>query len=125
MKQQINEIRRMQQLAGLIKESINEITRKNVLPAVINVVKKAYKEGNTSDIDALEEMIGDELNIETSIGYVTEDPQTNGMGFILIGAPAATICVVDLVNKPKYQQALDSEEDSNYTKIGNWWVRAW
>ena len=51
MKTQINEIKRMQQLAGLINENqeINEIKKSEVLPQVIKIIEQAVKEGNTSD----------------------------------------------------------------------------
>ena len=46
------------------------------------------------------------------------------MRYILVGSPIDTICIIVLADKSKYVKELD-REDLKYTKIKNWWVRAW
>ena len=125
MKTQINEIKRMQQLDGLINKNqeINEIKKSEVLPQVIKITEQAVKEGNTSDFKALKEKIAEELNIKTQSGSVYKSV-LDGMKYILVGSPIDTICIIVLADKSEYVKELDSES-SKYTKIKNWWVRAW
>ncbi len=129
MKKQLNEVRRMQVLAGLITENqeINEIKKSEVLSNVIKITEQAVKEGNTSDIKALEEKIGKELKIKTQYGIyydMESDSMLNGMKYFMVGSPINTICVVNLADEPEYVEGLN-KENSEYTKIGNWWVRPW
>ena len=110
------------------KENVNEITKKQVFRSVVELVKKAVSQGNTSDIKALQQMIEDELDLNTSFGFIWDDeeyPDIFHMQYLLVGAPANTDCVINLANKPKYRKSLDAETDVNYTKIGNWYIREW
>jgi hypothetical protein len=131
MKNQLNEIKRMQVLAGIITENQEvkeiKIKKSEVLPNVIRITEQAFKEGNKSDIKALEEKIGEELDIKTQYGIyfdLDSDSSLNGMKYIMVGSAINTICVVNLVDKPEYIEELN-KEDSEYTKIGNWWIRPW
>jgi hypothetical protein len=115
-------------LSALLKEDkkMNKATL-----AIINVVKQAVQEGNTSDINLLAKTIESELGMGTA-AYTVEDkaqfPETYGMHIMLVGRASgrpitSTTTIIRLANTPKYQQALDSE-GSDFTKVSNWWIEA-
>lgn len=117
---QLNEIKRMQQLAGILIEGRAD----NILAKVVAVVKDEYDKGNKNDIVSLMNTVNKKTKYRVNDASVTNGPLIGMEGFT-VGYFAV---LVSLVDKNKYKSALSKEaskEDIKYTKIGDWWIRLW
>ena len=109
----------------LIREEIKKVIREGklsdrILTKVIAVVKDEYANGNKNDTKSLMNAVG------SKTGYIVRDARSNsgpsmGMQGFTVGNYHA---IVSLVDKSSYKSEL-SKSQTDYTKIGNWWISAW
>jgi hypothetical protein len=122
MKTQINETKRMQLLAGLITE--NEIREgkmaDRILVKVIAAIKDEYTKGNKNDTKSLMNAISEKTGYKVYDARAQSGPAAGMEGFTVGNYDV----IVSLVDKNIYKSTL-SKEESEYNKIGNWWIRVW
>jgi hypothetical protein len=131
MKQPINEILRMQQLAGIITESqLNELHGNDKrMPVwfkkVVDTVKDEYNKGNKDNIDAMMAAVDKKIKLGTQLEYAQRGPSKGMPGFMV----GNYMIMVTLANKPKWMASEDKYEKEDpsimRTKVGNWIIRTW